>query len=80
MFCDVEKAVLPCTGERAVSQFLLYGDVFAPADAQPERVGAGIELSRFRVRNVQITEINAPMIFSPKNVNTNRARGREVEP
>src|SRR5258708_5881538 len=60
-------------------QILLRGNECAPADAHPERIGAGVVLGNFRVGDVQIPEINAPMIFPAKNVDANRARGREVE-
>jgi hypothetical protein len=51
----------------------------AEADSKSERIRSWIEGSNLRVGDVQIAEINAPMIFSAEKVHANRATGHEVE-
>jgi hypothetical protein len=58
---------------------LLRVDKLAKAEAKPKRVRAGIERGDLRVRNMEITEVNAPMIFPAKNIYPNCPTGREVE-
>jgi N-methylhydantoinase B/oxoprolinase/acetone carboxylase alpha subunit len=60
-------------------QILFCGGENAPANPHSKRIGAGIERSKLRIRDVEIAEIHAPVVFASKNVDADSAGGGEIK-
>ena len=57
----------------------MTGCEYTPTDAESKGIRAGIKTGQLCIREMEIPEINAPVIFSAQNINPQRPGWREIE-